>query len=49
MAQKLSDNTKKIIGYPVSISNEKGILIGVSERKRLGLYDKLLEGVDDQT
>lgn len=45
IAQKISDDTTKIIGYPVSISDENGILIGVSDPKRLGLFDKLLDGV----
>lgn len=45
IAQKISEDTTKIIGYPVSISDENGILIGVTDQKRLGIFDKLLEGV----
>ncbi|TQR13736.1 sugar diacid recognition domain-containing protein [Psychrobacillus soli] len=45
IAQKISEDTTKIIGYPVSISDENGILIGVTDPKRLGIFDKLLEGV----
>lgn len=45
IAQKISDDTSRIIGYPVSISDENGYLIGVNELERLGLYDKLFAEV----
>lgn len=45
IAQKISDITTQIIGYPISISNEKGYLIGVSDQSRIGLYDHLLAEV----
>ncbi|WP_209125062.1 sugar diacid recognition domain-containing protein [Alkalihalobacillus sp. BA299] len=41
IAQKVSDDTSKIIGYPVSISDEHGYLIGVSDRTRIGIFDEL--------
>src|SRR5690625_4397375 len=45
IAQKISEDTFKIIGYPVSISDDKGYLIGVNDQSRLGLYDKLFAEV----
>ncbi|MFE4708692.1 sugar diacid recognition domain-containing protein [Peribacillus simplex] len=42
IAQTVSEDTTKIIGYPVSISDSNGYLIGVSDPKRLGIFDKLL-------
>ncbi|MFJ8257185.1 sugar diacid recognition domain-containing protein [Peribacillus asahii] len=41
IAQKVSDDTSKIIGYPVSIADENGYLIGVNDRSRIGLFDEL--------
>src|SRR5699024_411212 len=45
IAQKVSEDTSKIIGYPVSISDENGYLIGVTDQERIGLYDNLLAEV----
>ncbi|MDT8862418.1 helix-turn-helix domain-containing protein [Alkalihalobacillus sp. MEB130] len=42
IAQKLSDDTSKIIGYPVSIADEHGYLIGVNDQSRIGIFDDLL-------
>lgn len=41
IAQKVSDDTSKIIGYPVSLSDEHGYLIGVSDKTRIGIFDEL--------
>ncbi|WP_077210427.1 sugar diacid recognition domain-containing protein [Bacillus dakarensis] len=41
IAQKVSDDTSRIIGYQVSISDENGYLIGVNDRSRIGLFDEL--------
>ncbi|HZW67543.1 MAG TPA: sugar diacid recognition domain-containing protein [Pseudogracilibacillus sp.] len=45
IAQKISDITTQIIGFPVSISDENGYLIGVNNESRIGLYDHLLAEV----
>lgn len=45
IAQKISDVTTQIIGYKISIADENGYLIGVNDRKRIGLYDHLLAEV----
>src|SRR5699024_5408565 len=45
IAQKVSDDTTKIIGFPVTISDESGFIIGVNEPNRIGLYDNLLADV----
>lgn len=42
IAQTVSEDTTRIIGYPVSISDSNGYLIGVSDPKRLGIFDQLL-------
>ncbi|GAB3059342.1 sugar diacid recognition domain-containing protein [Virgibacillus ainsalahensis] len=42
IAQKVSNDTSAIIGYPVSISDEYGYLIGVSDSSRIGMFDELL-------
>jgi len=41
IAQTVADETSKIIGYQVSIADEKGYLIGVNDPARFGLFDKL--------
>jgi len=45
IAQKVSDDTTKIIGFPVTISDENGFIIGVNDQSRIGLYDHLLANV----
>ncbi|WP_342510944.1 sugar diacid recognition domain-containing protein [Sporosarcina sp. FSL K6-1522] len=45
IAQKISEDTTKIIGFPVSISDENGYLIGVNDKRRVGIYDYLLAEV----
>ena len=45
IAQKISEDTKSIIGYPISISDQAGHLIGVNDTSRLGLFDPLLHEV----
>lgn len=45
IAQKISEDTTKIIGFPVSISDENGYLIGVNDKSRIGIYDYLLAEV----
>lgn len=45
IAQKISEDTTKIIGFPVSISDEEGYLIGVNDLNRIGLYDNLFAEV----
>lgn len=45
IAQKVSEDTTAVIGFPVSISDENGYLIGVNDPSRLGLYDNLLAEV----
>lgn len=45
IAQKISNETTKIIGFPVTISDENGYIIGVNDQSRIGLYDNLLSQV----
>lgn len=45
IAQKISEDTTKIIGFPVSISDENGYLIGVNDKSRIGIFDYLLAEV----
>lgn len=45
IAQKVAEDTAQIIGFPVSISDDEGYLIGVTDKKRLGLFDNLLANV----
>lgn len=45
IAQKVAEDTAQIIGFPVSISDDEGYLIGVTDKNRLGLFDNLLANV----
>lgn len=45
IAQKISEDTTKIIGFPVTISDENGYLIGVNDNSRIGIFDSLLAEV----
>ncbi|WP_445506415.1 sugar diacid recognition domain-containing protein [Niallia sp. 03190] len=41
IAQTVAQETSNIIGYPVSISDDKGYLIGTNDPSRVGIFDKL--------
>ncbi|PIC70784.1 hypothetical protein CSV77_07660 [Sporosarcina sp. P16b] len=45
IAQKISEDTTKIIGFPVTISDKNGYLIGVNDNSRIGIFDSLLAEV----
>jgi carbohydrate diacid regulator len=38
IAQTVAENTAEIIGHPISITNEKGYIIGSTDRSRLGTF-----------
>ncbi|WP_052343797.1 CdaR family transcriptional regulator [Bacillus massiliigorillae] len=38
IAQKIAENTSEIIGHPISITDEKGYIIGATDRQRLGTF-----------
>jgi carbohydrate diacid regulator len=38
IAQTIAENTSEIIGHPISITNEKGYIIGSTDRSRLGTF-----------
>ncbi|KAB2333293.1 transcriptional regulator [Cytobacillus depressus] len=40
IAQTIVENTTKIIGYPISITDNKGFIIGSSDSNRLGSFHK---------
>ena len=37
-AQKITESTKEIIGFDVIITNERSIIIGASDKVRLGTF-----------
>jgi carbohydrate diacid regulator len=41
VAQNLVEKTSEIIGYPISITDEKGKIIGSTDHSRLGIYHKV--------
>ena len=38
IAQKIAENTSEIIGYPISITDKKGYIIGSSDKQRIGTF-----------
>ncbi|MED3564454.1 sugar diacid recognition domain-containing protein, partial [Bacillus xiapuensis] len=38
ISQTIVENTSRIIGYPISITDEKGYIIGSSDTNRLGSF-----------
>lgn len=40
IAQKIVENTTEIIGYPISITNDEGYIIGSTDPNRLGSFHK---------
>jgi|GEM_PF-788968 len=40
IAQTIAQNTSSILGFPISITNEKGYIIGSTDENRLGTFHK---------
>jgi carbohydrate diacid regulator len=40
IAQEIVNNTAEIIGYPISITDEKGYIVGATDHSRLGSFHK---------
>lgn len=40
IAQNVAENTSEILGYPISITDEKGYIIGSTDQSRLGTFHK---------